>query len=143
VVAGGSVYIADRGYILTCLDAATGALRFSLDKVAGVGLSEDAKSLYLRKSDGNVSKADLEGKEIWSVQGKVNSVPTAPVEKDSVVYFCSPAGLVNAVQASDGKIIWQYQATPRLYVLSSISVADGIAYVSGMDGSLTAIRGNP
>ena len=141
VVANGTVFIPDREYKLSCLDAAIGAPKYTSNKVAGVGLSEDGAFLYLRKTDGKIAKVDLDGKEIWSVQGKANSIPTAPVEKNEVVYFCSPAGLVNAVRASDGQIIWQYQATPRLYVLSNAAVADGVAYVSGMDGSLTAIQG--
>jgi hypothetical protein len=37
--------------------------------------------------------------------------------------------------------MWRYQATPLSYVLSGVGASGSIAYVSGTDGSLTAIGG--
>ncbi len=42
--------------------------------------------------------------------------------------------------ARDGKLLWKYQATPLLYVFDQVTVADGVVYVSGMDGSITALK---
>jgi outer membrane protein assembly factor BamB len=50
-------------------------------------------------------------------------------------------GLVSAVDAATGRVRWQYQATPQLYVLSRVAMSQGVAYVSGMDGSVTALAG--
>lgn len=140
VAADGNVYVADRAYKLTCFDAPSGNIKFWLDKVAGVGLSEDGRSLYLRKTDGKLVKTDLAGKTIWSAETGVNAVPTAPVENDGVVYAASGTGLVSAVSAPDGRVLWQYQVSPKLFVLSSVTAHGGLAFVSGMDGTLTAIK---
>jgi outer membrane protein assembly factor BamB len=55
------------------------------------------------------------------------------------VYAVSRLGLVQAFNASDGALLWKYQATPLLYVLSEAEVSGGAVYVTGMDGSVTAI----
>jgi hypothetical protein len=37
-------------------------------------------------------------------------------------------------------LIWQYQASPGLYVMSSVASDGKRAYVTSFDGMLTAIR---
>jgi len=143
VVAGGKVFVADRGYGLAIIDASTGTIVGSMDKVSGTGISEDGKAVYLRKTDGNLVKIDTDGKEIWSVPAHLDFIPTAPIERDGVVYVCSGTGGVEAHDATDGSLLWSYQATPQLFVMSSVEAKDGIAYVTGMDGSITAIKGTP
>lgn len=140
VVAGGKAIVADRKYRLSLIDAEVGKIGSFLDKVSAVSLSGDGKHVYLRSSAGKtLIKADLEGNTVWSVECAMDEAPPAPREVDGVVYVSSKRGLVSAVSAHDGKVLWQYQATPSSYVLSSVSAADGVAYVSGTDGSLTAI----
>ena len=142
VVAAGRVFIADRDYMLTIIDAETGERIDARKGVAATGLSEDGRFVYLRKTDGNLEKVDAAGGVIWSVPCKMGYIPAAPTEKDGVVYVASGLGLVSAVSAQDGKILWQYQASPQLFVMSSV-VSDGKhAYVTSFDGMLTAIRCN-
>lgn len=139
VVAGGKVFAPDRKYRMSVIDAATGKLLSFVDKVSGVGLAPDGSHIYLRKTDGNLVKTELGGKEIWSAAVSMDEVPTAPVETNGVVYVSSKRGMVSAVSASDGKIVWQYQATPSSYILSSVGVSGSGAFISGTDGSLTAV----
>jgi outer membrane protein assembly factor BamB len=113
-----------------------------LDQCAGIGLSEDKKTLIVRRNTGEVQKVTPEGKVLWSQNAGVDAVPTAPTEKNGQVFVASKLGLISALTASDGTPLWQYQATPQLWVLSSITAKDGMIYVSGMDGSLTAINAN-
>ena len=141
VASNGKIYFSDRDYYLSIIDIATGELvKYDKDCV-GVGIAQDAKAIYVRRGgSGKLAKMDLDGNIIWSVDAEVDSVPTAPVERDGVVCVVSRTGLVQAFNAADGSTLWQYQATPTLYVLSKAEIADGVVYVSGMDGSLTAIK---
>ncbi len=146
VASSGKVFFADRGYFLTVIDIATGSkVRFDPDCV-GVGISEDGKAIYEREPGYptgtfvGLRKTDLDGNEIWKINIDVDTVPTAPVEKDGIVYVVSKLGLVQAFKAADGSALWEYQATPLLYVLSKVEVSDSVVYVTGMDGSVTALK---
>lgn len=139
VVTNGKVFIADRDSQLGIMNALTGDMRGNASGPVAVGIAEDAKAVYVRKSYA-LAKLDLNGDEIWKAPADVGSVPASPIEKDGVVYVVSNLGLVQAFDAADGKPLWKYQATPLLYVFDQVTVADGVVYVSGMDGSITAIK---
>lgn len=139
VVAGGKVWIADRKYSLSVLDAATGAMLREDEKVASVALSEDGRAVYLRGTDGNLRKVDLDGKPLWTVPARTSFLPSAPREHRGVVYSTSATGRVLAFDAADGRQLWEYQATPRIYVFSDPVPVDDRVYVTGMDGSVTAL----
>ena len=70
----------------------------------------------------------------------MGAIPTAPTEKNGVVYVCSGKGTVSAIAADSGKILWQYQASPQLFVMSSVACDGANAYVTAFDGTLTAIK---
>ncbi|HEU4752845.1 MAG TPA: PQQ-binding-like beta-propeller repeat protein, partial [Armatimonadota bacterium] len=140
VEAGGRLWIADRAFKLTLLDAANGSVLESREKISSVARSQDGSAVYLRGTDGNLRKVDLQGKELWSAPALTSIVPSAPAERDGVVYSASPTGRILALDARDGRKLWDCQATPRLYVFSEPVAAGGAVYVTGMDGSLTALR---
>lgn len=139
VVAGGKVFIADRNYWLTILDAGTGEKTGAQEGVAATGVSEDGRFVYLRMLKGQLNKIDTDGKLIWSTDAGLGAIPTAPVEKDGKVFVCSARGMVSAIDAASGKALWQYQASPQLFVMSSVSSDASTAYVTSFDGNLTAI----
>jgi len=138
VVAGGKVFIADRKYMLSIMDAATGKVLSSQEGVAATGVSQDGKHIYLRKVSGELVKMDLEGTPVWSVDCGLNAIPTAPVERDGVVFVCSSTGTVSAVSARFGSIMWQYQASPKLFVMSAVATDGVSAYVPTFEGYLIA-----
>jgi len=140
VVAEGKVMIADRNMMLSILNAETGTVVDSMRRVSATGLSEDGKFVYLRRTDGDLTKIDSAGKELWSTPAHLGAIPTAPTEKNGVVYVCSGKGTVSALAADTGKILWQYQASPQLFVMSSVACDGANAYVTAFDGSLTAIK---
>jgi outer membrane protein assembly factor BamB len=140
VVVEGKLMIADRNMMLSILNAETGEPAGSMRGVSAAGVSEDGKFAYLRKLNGNVAKIDSAGKEIWSVGVHVGAIPTAPIEKNGLVYVSSGKGTVSAIAADSGKILWQYQASPQLFVMSSVACDGANAYVTAFDGSLTAIK---
>jgi outer membrane protein assembly factor BamB len=140
VVAEGKLMIADRNMMVSILNAETGEPAGSLKGVSATGVSEDGKFAYLRKLNGSVARIDSSGKEIWSVGAHVGAIPTAPIEKNGVVYVSSGKGTVSAIAADSGKILWQYQGSPQLFVMSSVACDGANAYVTAFDGSLTAIK---
>lgn len=140
VVAEGKLMIADRNMMLSILNAETGEPVGSMKGVSATGLSEDSKSVYLRKTNGDLAKIDSSGKELWRAAASLNALPTAPTEKNGVVYVCSAKGMVSALAADTGKPLWQYQASPQLYVMCSVACDGTNAYLTSFDGSLTAIK---
>ncbi len=140
VVVDGRLMIADRNMRLSILNAETGELINSLKDVSATGVSADGKFGYLRRMDGRLTKVDGSGTEVWSVAAHLGAIPTAPIEKDGVVYVSSGKGTVSAVDAATGKIKWQYQASPQLFVMCSVACDGANAYLTAFDGSLTAIK---
>jgi len=140
VVVGGKLWVADRNYRLSQMDAATGATLGEGKDVSSVALSEAGDAVYLRGTSGNLRKVAPDGKELWSAPAQTGFLPSAPAERDGVVYSTSGTGRVIAFAATDGAKLWEYQATPRLYVFSDPVPARGVVYITGMDGSLTALR---
>jgi len=140
VVCEGKLFIADRAYMLTIFNADTGERINAMPKVAAVSLSEDGKFVYLRKTDGNLEKIDSSGQSIWTCPAMLGYIPTPPTEKSGVVYVCSGKGVVSAISADAGKLLWQYQASPQLFVMSSVACDGTNAYVTAFDGYLTAIK---
>ncbi len=143
VVAEGKLLVADRNFYLTILNAETGERISSQKEVSATGLSEDGHHVYLRKVNGGLAKIDSDGKEIWSLPSDavhLGAIPTAPVEKNGVVYVCSSKGTVSAVSADKGEVLWKYSASPELFVMSSVACDGANAYVTAFDGTLTAIK---
>jgi outer membrane protein assembly factor BamB len=140
VVAEGKLVIADRNMMVSILNAETGEPAGSLKGVSATGLSEDGKFVYLRKLNGQLAKIDSSGKELWSARAHLGAIPTAPTEKAGVVYVCSGKGTVSALAADSGKLLWEYQASPQLFVMCSVACDGANAYLTAFDGSLTAIK---
>ncbi|MFN3651180.1 MAG: PQQ-binding-like beta-propeller repeat protein [Armatimonadota bacterium] len=141
VVAGRRVWIADRMYRLSLLDPETGTLGEQQEKVSSVARSEDGSAVYLRGTDGNLRKLAADGTPLWTAAAGTGFIPSAPAEQDRIVYSAGGTGRIVALAAADGRRLWEYQVTPRLYVFSDPVPAGGVVYVTGMDGSLTALRG--
>jgi outer membrane protein assembly factor BamB len=87
-----------------------------------------------------LAKVGTDMKSLWESPASMDAVMTAPVEYGGTVYACSGKGLVSAVRADNGQVLWQYQATPSSFVLASAGVSGEYTYVVGTDGSLTAFR---
>ncbi len=140
VQCGSRVLAADRKYRLSVINARNGVLVKSQTSVSAVSLSADSRTVYTRGTNGKLSKIDINGLPVWSVDAPTDSIPAAPCEKDGVVYVASGKGLVSAFSASAGRLLWSYQATPRMYMFAGVGVDSGVAYVVGSDGMITALR---
>ncbi len=139
VVADNKLYVADRGFRLGSYDFDGSDMQVLTTDTAAIRLAEDGEALYLRKFRGNLEKIDLEGQRIWEAPIKLGRIPAPPLEQDGILYGCSNKGLLSVIDAATGKLRWQYQVTPKLFVLGAVAVDKGLVIVPGMDGSLTAI----
>ena len=139
VVCGDRLYIADRKYHLSVMDVRTGGLLSARQEVAGVGLSEDGQSVYLRTTKTGLVKLDASGNEVWAADVPLGYIAAAPVERDGVVYSLSTLGTLSAVEAASGKVLWTVRTLPGFYAMADPTIKDGVVYVAGMDGSVTAI----
>jgi len=142
LVTSDTVYITDRGYIagIYLLD---GTYEKAISKTcSAIGFSEDKTSLYLRSTSQPLSKTDLDGNVLWESSAVLGRFPVTPLEKDGKVFVCNNTGMFNAIDAETGKVLWRYQVTPKLYVMSGLSVNDGVVYTTGMDGYITAFSNN-
>lgn len=140
VVLGGRVFAADRNYKLIFLNAATGERLQALDHCSAIAPAADGKSIYMRRyGNGMLTKIDADGKELWNCPAGLGSLPVTPAEADGLIAVTSNTGLVSAVSAANGSLLWQYQAVPGFYVPGGAQPAGGVIYVAGLDGSVSAI----
>lgn len=139
VVCNNVLFTPDRKYEMSLSDPLTGNRISGRTDVAAVALSADGKSVYLRRYSNKLEKVDSTGQSLWTVEVPAGMVPAAPTEANGVVYVCGNKGMVSAVSAADGSVLWQYAATPTLYVLAGVGASGSTAFVVGLDGSLTAL----
>ena len=97
--------------------------------VVYVGTQED-KVLALQAGSGTLlwQYSDSEVGLLW------------PHLVDGVVYVTAnneQPGNVYALRANDGRLLWHYRASASL---NGITLIDGVAYITGQDGTLTALR---
>ncbi len=137
----GNVYVADRGYVAGKY-APDGTYVKTLSEDAwALGLAGDGKSIYLRGSKTPITKTDTDGNSLWTSDVVAGRIPISPTEKNGRVYVCTNTGSLHVLDAATGKTLWQYQVTPQLYVMSGVAVENGVAYTTGMDGFVTAVKG--
>jgi len=139
VVCNNRVFIADRKYYLSIVNATNGDMINSLTGISAVSMSTDRVSVYLRGTNGKLSKMDSEGNIIWSADVSMDWAPVPPVEFNGEVYACSKNGLFSSVSADTGKIMKQYKVTPGSFVLSPIGASQKAIFLYGTDGMLTAL----
>ena len=136
------VFITDRGYVAGIYTLDGTYEKTLAKKCSAIGFSEDERALYLRSTSEPLSKTDLDGNVLWESSEVLGRFPVSPLEKDGKVYVCSNMGRFYALDAETGKVLWQYQITPQLYVMSGVSVDNGVVFSTGMDGYITAFSKN-
>ncbi|MBI2300240.1 MAG: PQQ-binding-like beta-propeller repeat protein [Armatimonadetes bacterium] len=142
VVVAGRAYVPDRKYKLSILGANSGERLGAMDEVAGVGVSQDGAAVYLRRAGphGNrLTKLAGDGKELWTVAAAGGYLAVPPTERDGVVVVTSDTGLLTALSATDGELLWRYRIAPGFWVPGGAIASDGVVYAAALDGSVTAI----
>lgn len=142
VVIGERVFVTDRAYQLGSYNLRTGAYLGDIAaNVAAIGPTADGKGFLARGVSKGLTRYDDQGKPVWSqAELPLGRFPVNPVESDGKVFVCSNRGTLTVHDATDGKTLLSYQATPQLHVMAAVGAdAAGTAYVAGMDGSVTRV----
>lgn len=139
VVVQGKVWICDRGYWLTGLDAVTGERFAAEEKAAAVCASADGAHFYVRQSDGRVTKRTATGEIVWTAEVPTGYVPTPPVEAGSFVWMLSGLGTLSKLQVDTGRLVAQYKAFPGIYAFAAPAFDGSRVYLADMAGNLLAL----
>ena len=117
VAADGKVFIADPQRALTAIDLQTGNTiwrTFESKVRETVGLSEDGKRIYSKTMNDSIVCYATSGntpQKIWAsnVGFGYEHAPSMPQEKGGVVYGSTKEGLIFALEAKTGKVLWKHK----------------------------------
>ncbi len=136
---GGNVFFADRAYRLTVFDARTGERLLAEEKCAAVAPSADGASVYVRHSDGRVSRRAADGSVTWTVEVPTGAVATVPVESHGIVWVISDRGLLSALDVETGGLLGQERVTADLFAFAAPAFDGERVYVADMSGRVTCL----
>jgi len=140
ITMGERLFVCDRGYHLGTFDAEGQPGMNEAHNISAITRGEDGM-LYTRHIDDRVRKLSADGAVVWETAVPAGRFPVPPTVRDGRVYICSNTGLLSVLDARDGNKIWTYQTTAGFYVMAPVAVsADGVCFIAGMDGTLTALR---
>ena len=137
--AGGNVFFADRAYRLTVFDAQTGERRVDEEKCAAVAQAADGASVYLRHSDGRVSRRAADGSVLWTAEVPTGSLATQPVEARGIVWVISDRGTLSALDAATGSLFGQERVTADLFAFAAPAFDGEHVYIADMSGRVTCL----
>jgi len=117
VTANGRLFIVNPEPWLAAIELAEGRGLWGTDNWAvreSIGLSEDAKRLYVRTTDGvfaAISTAADDAEQTWETDGGFGPDFSSAqlVEKDGVVFYGTQNGLVLALDGATGAIKWKHK----------------------------------
>lgn len=152
--ADGRVYVGSMDGHVHALDAATGASLWKADteglRLDSAAAGFDRRSIVSSPAvaldvvlfgsrDGRVyAVSAADGSRLWSVDHRVSWVIGSPaVHEGAAIVGSSDGRFVHSVEITSGRELWRKPTT--FNVFSSATVADGIAYLGVMDGSLLAL----
>jgi outer membrane protein assembly factor BamB/predicted phosphodiesterase len=117
VAANGKVFITDPQRAMTAIDIATGETlwrTFQSTVRETIGLSEDKQRVYSKTMNDSIVCYSTQGDqplEIWAsdVGFGYEHAPSMPVEKAGVVFGSTKGGLIFALDALTGKVLWKHK----------------------------------
>ena len=117
VAAEGKVFIADPQRALTAIDINNGETvwrTFESQVRETVGLSEDNQQIYSKTMNDSIVCFATQGdipQKLWAsnVGFGYEHAPSMPQEKEGVMYGSTKEGLIFALEAKTGKVIWKHK----------------------------------
>jgi outer membrane protein assembly factor BamB/predicted phosphodiesterase len=117
VSANGKVFITDPQRAMTAIDLATGETvwrTFQSMVRETIGLSEDKQRVYSKTMNDSVVAYSTQGDQpvkLWAsdVGYGYEHAPSMPVEKDGIVFGSTKNGLIFALDASTGNVLWKHK----------------------------------
>ena len=140
VVVGGQVWVCDRGYYLTVLDAATGQRLRSEPQCVAVAPTLEGQGCYIRHTDNRVTRRAADGTVRWTANVPTGAVPVPPVAVGDRVLVVSSLGVLSWLEADTGALVAQYNASPGQYVLAAPAAAGAEVYLADLAGNLLALE---
>ena len=117
VASNGKVFIADPQRAMTAIDLQNGETiwrTFRSQVRETIGLSEDGERVYSKTMNDSIvcySTLTDTPEQVWAsnVGFGYEHAPSMPLEKDGVVYGSTKEGLLFALEAKTGKVIWKHK----------------------------------
>ena len=117
VASNGKVFIADPQRAMTAIDLQNGETiwrTFRSQVRETIGLSEDGERVYSKTMNDSIvcySTLTNTPEQVWAsnVGFGYEHAPSMPQEKDGVVYGSTKEGLLFALEAKTGKVIWKHK----------------------------------
>lgn len=147
VAAHGKVFFTAPDRVMTALNADDGSVvwRTKASMVREtIGLSADKKRIYSKTMQDSVvcySTMTDTPQKIWSVNVGYgyDHAPSMPLEKDNIVYGSTKNGLVFALDAITGKVIWKHKVGNSL--INTVSpLGDGRCVFTSAEGIVGLLR---
>lgn len=147
VVANDRVFIVAPDRFMTALDLQTGAViwREKKDNVRvreSMGLSTSKKRVYAKTMDGELIGVATTGDKMnvdWQSTLKLpyELAPSAIYSDRNIVFVPNNSGLLSAVDAGSGQVLWQYKISNGM--VNPPLVLKNKVIVSTMDGKISAL----
>ena len=117
VASNGKVFIADPQRAMTAVDIQSGETvwrTFRSQVRETIGLSEDGERVYSKTMNDSIvcySTLTDTPEQVWAsnVGFGYEHAPSMPLEKEGVVYGSTKEGLLFALEAKTGKVIWKHK----------------------------------
>ena len=147
VAAHGKVFIADPERALTAIDLNTGKQiwrTFQSMVRETVGLSDDGSRLYsktMRDSLVCYSTESDEPRELWScnVGFGYEHAPSMPQERDGIVYGSTKEGMIFAVEAESGRLLWRHHVGNSL-ISTVVPIGKKRVLFTSSDGKVGCLK---
>ena len=117
VEAEGKVFVADPDRALSAIDAQTGQTVWRTKQSMvreTIGLSKDKERIYSKTMNDSIvcyQTAGTQPVELWAtaVGFGYEHAPSMPVEQDGVVYGSTKEGMIFALEAKKGTLLWRHK----------------------------------
>lgn len=145
-VIGGKVFIVAPDRYMTAIDRATGKTLWRVkDRTVreSLGVSADSTTVYARTMDGELIAVDATAdkytlKWVTDLTFGYEHTPCIVLESDGTVYAASRRGVVAAVDAASGELLW-VRRIGRSAVNGFERDTDGTVYLSMIEGTIWRI----
>ena len=147
VATDGKVFITDPQRAMTAIDANTGQTvwrTFQSTVRETIGLSADKMRLYSKTMQDSVVCFSTQGnvpKQIWATNVKFGyeHAPSMLVEKDGVVFGSTKSGVIFALDALSGKLLWKHKVGNSL-ISTVVPLSATVCVFTSTSGEVGVLR---
>jgi eukaryotic-like serine/threonine-protein kinase len=129
-VVNGVVYIGSSDSNVYALNAKNGKKLWKFHVGSDVTNSPAVANGVVYIGDGNIYALNARtGKLLWRRMGFWSSGTSSPAVANGIVYLASGEGVLYALRASDGDVLWSYTLSKNYYISSSPTVVNGMLFI--------------